>query len=161
MATKPMTTEELFDKICGILKEKGTLPDILDYGLATSNPVSIRTYQFDLKNNLAYGGSEGISSLRKILMSMRIWMPLPGRVQMSIQPMKREKIRSLELELSERGYSLDYINIIYVGGGALMAGIGAVNVPAKQEETSPMETELPEVCGELLEELSGVLDLIG
>ncbi len=60
MATKPMTTEELFDKICGILKEKGTLPDILDYGLATSNPVPIRTYQFDLKNNLAYGGSEGI-----------------------------------------------------------------------------------------------------
>ncbi len=32
-----------------------------------------------------------------------------------------EKIHSLELELSERGYSLDYINIIYVGGGALMA----------------------------------------
>ncbi len=26
MATKPMTTEELFDKICGIIKEKGTLP---------------------------------------------------------------------------------------------------------------------------------------
>ncbi len=34
--------------------------------------------------------------------------------------MLREKIRSLELELSERGYSLDYTNIIYVGGGALM-----------------------------------------
>ena len=26
-------TEELFDKIKGILKEKGKLPDILDYGL--------------------------------------------------------------------------------------------------------------------------------
>ena len=35
--------------------------------------------------------------------------------------MLREKLRSLELELSERGYSLDYINLIYVGGGALMA----------------------------------------
>ncbi len=45
--------------------------------------------------------------------------------------------------------------------GALLAGIGTVNVPAKQEETSPMETELPEVCGKLPEELSGVLDLIG
>lgn len=32
-----------------------------------------------------------------------------------------EKIHSLELELSERGYDMDYINIIYVGGGALMA----------------------------------------
>ena len=38
-----------------------------------------------------------------------------------IHGMMREKIHSLELELSERGYSLDYINIIYVGGGALMA----------------------------------------
>ncbi len=45
--------------------------------------------------------------------------------------------------------------------GALLAGIGTVNVPAKQEETSPMETELPEACGELPEELRGVLDLIG
>lgn len=35
--------------------------------------------------------------------------------------MLREKIRSLEPELSERGYSLDYINLIYVGGDALMA----------------------------------------
>lgn len=33
----------------------------------------------------------------------------------------REKIHSLELELAERGYDMDYINIIYVGGGALMA----------------------------------------
>lgn len=57
---KPMTTEELFNKIYGIMKEKGKLPDILDYGLATNNPVPIRTYQFDLKNNLDYGGSEGI-----------------------------------------------------------------------------------------------------
>lgn len=38
-----------------------------------------------------------------------------------VNGMMREKIHSLELELSERGYCLDYINIIYVGGGALMA----------------------------------------
>ncbi len=53
MLKKPMTTEELFDKIRGILKEKGKLPDILDYGLAAYNPVPIRTYEFDLKSNLA------------------------------------------------------------------------------------------------------------
>ena len=35
--------------------------------------------------------------------------------------MLREKMHSLELELAERGYSMDYINIIYVGGGALIA----------------------------------------
>ncbi len=60
MVTRPMTTEELFNKICGILKEKGKMLDILDYGLPTSNPVPITMYQFDLRNKLAYGGSEGI-----------------------------------------------------------------------------------------------------
>ena len=58
--TRPMTTEELFEKINSILKEKGKLPNILDYGLATSNPVPIRTYEFDLGNSLNYGSNEGI-----------------------------------------------------------------------------------------------------
>jgi len=57
---KPMTTEELFEKIQGVLKEKGRLPDILDYGLATHRPVPITNYEFDLKSNLNYGGNEGI-----------------------------------------------------------------------------------------------------
>ena len=38
---RPMTTEELFNRINGILKEKGKLPDILDYGLATHSPVPV------------------------------------------------------------------------------------------------------------------------
>ena len=38
-----------------------------------------------------------------------------------IRGMMRERIHSLELELAERGYDMEYINIIYVGGGALMA----------------------------------------
>lgn len=42
---RPMTTEELFDKIQDRLKEKGRLPDILDYGLATHSPVPIKTYE--------------------------------------------------------------------------------------------------------------------
>jgi len=46
---------------------------------------------------------------------------LPAVYAELIRGMLREKIHSLELELSERGYSLDYTNIIYVGGGALMA----------------------------------------
>lgn len=57
---KPMTTEELFNKICSILKERGKMPDILDYGLATHDPIPIKTYEFKLKNNLDYGASEGI-----------------------------------------------------------------------------------------------------
>lgn len=46
---------------------------------------------------------------------------LPAAYAELIRGMLHEKIHSLELELAERGYSLDYINIIYVGGGALMA----------------------------------------
>lgn len=45
--------------------------------------------------------------------------------------------------------------------GALLAGIGAVSISTKQEETAPMETELPKASRELPEELSGILDLIG
>ena len=56
---KPMTTEELFDQIQDILKEKNKLPDILNYGLATSSPVLIRTYEFDLVNKLAHGRNDG------------------------------------------------------------------------------------------------------
>ncbi len=44
--------------------------------------------------------------------------------------------------------------------GALLAGIGTVNISTKQEKTASMETELPEACRELPEELSGILDLI-
>ena len=38
-----------------------------------------------------------------------------------INGMMREKTCSLELELAERGYDMDYTNLINVGGGALMA----------------------------------------
>lgn len=55
-----MATGDLFDKICGILKEKGKLPNILDYGLAAHRIVSITNYEFDLKSNIGYGGNEGI-----------------------------------------------------------------------------------------------------
>lgn len=39
---RPITTEELFNMINGILKEKGKLPDILDYGLATHNRLQLQ-----------------------------------------------------------------------------------------------------------------------
>lgn len=58
--TRPMTTEEFFDRICGILKEKELMPDILDYALATSDPVPMTTYELNIRNNLDFGGSEGI-----------------------------------------------------------------------------------------------------
>ncbi len=57
---RPMTTTEFFDKLCGILKAGGMMPDILDYGIAERKGVPMRTSEFSLKNCLDYGGSEGI-----------------------------------------------------------------------------------------------------
>ena len=44
--------------------------------------------------------------------------------------------------------------------GALLAGIGTVNMPTIRDEAIAKETELPEVCGKLPDELSGVLEFI-
>lgn len=58
---RPLTTAEHFHLICSILREKGLMPDdILDYALAASHPVPVRTCEFDTRNNLDYGASEGI-----------------------------------------------------------------------------------------------------
>ncbi len=46
---------------------------------------------------------------------------LPKAYAELIRGMLHERVQSLELELAERGYDLDYVNIIYVGGGALVA----------------------------------------
>ena len=46
---------------------------------------------------------------------------LPGAYAELVRGMLREKVQSLELELAERNYSMDYLNIIYVGGGAMIA----------------------------------------
>lgn len=44
--------------------------------------------------------------------------------------------------------------------GALLAGIGTVNVSVKQKEVEERGTELPNTCEKLPDELSIVLDLI-
>lgn len=44
--------------------------------------------------------------------------------------------------------------------GALLAGIGTVNVPVQQAEIPKKETELPDTCEQLPEELHGILDFM-
>ena len=61
MRKRPMTTGELFDAICKILKEKGKMPNILDYGLATHNPAPITNYEYSLINKLDYGKRRDLS----------------------------------------------------------------------------------------------------
>lgn len=61
MLAKPMTTADLFNKICDILKQKNLIPDILDYSLSNKyHAVEIRDYEFDFDLTLKYGGNEGI-----------------------------------------------------------------------------------------------------
>ena len=60
MQKQPVTTEEFFNIIKNILREKNKLPDILDCGLATLKPIPIRTYEFDMRSDLSCGGNEGI-----------------------------------------------------------------------------------------------------
>ena len=45
--------------------------------------------------------------------------------------------------------------------GALLAGIGTVNLPVSQKGNVSREVELPELCDALPEELQSVLDFIG
>ena len=52
---------EYFEIICNLLSEKGKIPEsILDYKLSTLDASPMKTYEFSLKHNLDYGGSEGI-----------------------------------------------------------------------------------------------------
>ena len=45
--------------------------------------------------------------------------------------------------------------------GALLAGIGTVNIPSAQLGTVSNVAKLPDVCDALPEELQGILDFIG
>ena len=45
--------------------------------------------------------------------------------------------------------------------GALLAGIGTVNIPVSQKENVSGEAKLPELCNALPEELQGILEFIG
>lgn len=59
MKKKPYTNKDLFEIIVNTLKEKGLLPDILDYSKPDITTEEIKTYEFDICGDLAFGGSEG------------------------------------------------------------------------------------------------------
>lgn len=60
MKKKLYTNETLFNTIVNILKEKGLLPDILDYDLSDRNITDIKTCEWDCTADLRFGGNEGI-----------------------------------------------------------------------------------------------------
>ena len=55
-----MKTNELFQVIEKIIKEKEAWPEIIDYSLAERNPVEIEREGFDIKFDVHFGGNEGI-----------------------------------------------------------------------------------------------------
>lgn len=64
-----------------------------------------------------YGKNIPESEILKVILRQNSFLP---RVQANhVRDMIREQIHGLELELEEREYDLDYMNIIYVGGGAV------------------------------------------
>ena len=60
MRKKPYDSEELFEAICNKLKEKGLMPKTLDYSLPCRDKYPVDSYEVAIRNNLDYGGSEGI-----------------------------------------------------------------------------------------------------
>ncbi len=60
MRKKPYDSEELFEVLCAKLKEKGQMPENLDYSLPCRDKYPVDTYEVAIRNNLDYGGSEGI-----------------------------------------------------------------------------------------------------
>ncbi len=71
MRKVPYTTSELFDTIVGKLKDKGRLPEILDYHIGSHNPQLIPYYEYRLENSLNFGGNEGIY----LDLSIKLWLP--------------------------------------------------------------------------------------
>lgn len=54
--TKPYTNQELFAELC----KRVDLPRILDYSLASTEIMEVKSYECDFWNSLNYGTSEGI-----------------------------------------------------------------------------------------------------
>lgn len=68
------------------------------------------------------------------------------------QEFHRQMLETVREEMQNQGMKLV---------GALLAGMGTVNVTVAQPEVIMEEAELPEACGELPGELQGILGYIG
>lgn len=101
-----------------------------------------------LKLAEAAGSSASLTSYVKRVLEehFRIKMEITGR-----QEFHEQMLSAVREEMQAQGMKLV---------GALLAGIGTVNVSAGKRVSESKETGLPEVCEELPEELNGVLDFI-
>lgn len=102
-----------------------------------------------LKLAEAAGSSASLTSYVKRALEehFSVKMEITGRQEFHEQMLSvvREEIQAQDMKLV----------------GALLAGIGTVNVSVRQNEVGEKGTELPDTCEKLPDELSSVLDLIG
>ncbi len=101
-----------------------------------------------LKLAEAAGSSASLTSYVKRVLEehFRIKMEITGR-----QEFHEQMLLVVREEMQAQGMKLV---------GALLAGIGTVSTPTVRNEMVQKETELPEVCRNLPEELNSVLDFI-
>lgn len=101
-----------------------------------------------LKLAEAAGSSSSLASYVKRVLEeyLTVKIEMSGR-----QEFHEQMLITVREEMQEQGMKLI---------GALLAGIGTVNVQRISEKTMPEEAGLPEACGRLPDELSGVLDFI-
>ena len=101
-----------------------------------------------LKLTEAAGSSASLTSYVKRALEehFSVKMEITGR-----QEFHDQIVSVVREEMQEQGMKLV---------GALLAGIGTVNVPVRKNEIEKKETELPDTCERLPDELSGVLDFI-
>lgn len=101
-----------------------------------------------LKLAEAAGSSASLTSYVKRALEEHfgVKMELTGR-----QEFHEQMLSAVREEMQAQGMKLV---------GALLAGIGTMNMPKRQEEAVPEETGLPDVCESLPDELGSVLDFI-
>lgn len=101
-----------------------------------------------LKLAEAAGSSASLTSYVKRVLEeyLRVKIEMSER-----QEFQEQILIAVREEMQEQGMKLV---------GALLAGIGTVNVQKVPERPVPEEVGLPESCGRLPDELSGVLDFI-
>ena len=101
-----------------------------------------------LKLTEAAGSSSSLTSYVKRVLEehFSVKMEIIGR-----QEFHEQMVSVVREEMQKQGMKLV---------GALLAGIGTVNVSVRQNEVIENGTELPDTCEELPDELSSVLDLI-
>lgn len=101
-----------------------------------------------LKLTEAAGSSASLTSYVKRVLEEY----LSVKIEMSErQQFHEQMLIAVREEMQEQGMKLV---------GALLAGIGTVNIQKTPEKQMSEEVGLPEACGRLPDELSGVLDFI-